>query len=85
MFSKISHAYINADTYAGEFFRITVYICISVYLSVQRYEIFEQNPNNNPFFSKHASLMDMDCLILDVITVHIDDGVCRFFNSCHHK
>lgn len=50
MFSKISHAYINADTYAGEFFRITVYICISVYLSVQRYEIFEQNPNNNPFF-----------------------------------
>ena len=30
MFSKISHAYINADTYAGEFFQndgVYLYIC----------------------------------------------------------
>ena len=33
MFSKISHAYINANTYAGEFFQnngVYLYICISV-------------------------------------------------------
>ena len=77
MFSKISHAYINADTYAGRFFRITVYICISVFLSVQRYEIFEQNPNNFAFFSNQA-LLGVHGFSGSVITVHVDHGVSSF-------